>query len=151
MNIRVRENNNAYDGTVAMELRVTDSLGTTVRGTILPLAYTTNVTAAPPEITSSFPGRTRLFRDSSDNTSVTLTNVAAQAGDCLVAEVGLRENDTATSHTGWIAIGDEQVSDLSDTEGVGGDVDNAPFIEFSGNLFGATVTRHNLSSTGAGN
>lgn len=127
------ENNDAYNGKVALVIRVVNSVGDH-------LVHLTNADAAtpvfsatganPPEVfVGVSPGTSRPFRDLDDEDDITLGSYACADGDRLVVEIGLRDVDTSTTRNGSIRVGDDAGADLTLVDG--GTTDNDPWIEFT--------------------
>lgn len=107
--------------------------GSTVRGTLF---GGTTSTALQDEITTTI--RNQMNPPISIS-PVTLTSVAAQNGDCIVAEIGARANNISfTNFTFNLRLGDDAASDLP--EGQTLDTADNPWIELSANIiFGAAM------------
>ena len=94
--IRSSVNNLTFAGTVAIAARVVSSDGLTLRGELL--APTASQSAStPPRLSTSTINRS--FRDSADNTDISLNPVTSISGDILVVEIGARDVDTGTTRS----------------------------------------------------
>lgn len=128
--IRALESATAGTGTVAIGARVISDAGT-VRGTLLAISATTTATATPPDLATTLTNRP--FAGASSSSQLTLSSVSAQAGDRVVIEIGVRDQDTSTSRTYSVNIGaSSSAGDLpldSTTTTAA-----APWVEFSQTL-----------------
>lgn len=137
---RTLESNSAADFRAQIVIKVMDDDGTTVRGTLLD--FDTQA------LKNEFPtttAATRFFPLNWDN--VTLTSVAAQEGDYLVIEIGIRSHNGATTNrTATFRFGDPTAgSDFTEVEGT--TADNVPWIEFDSKLILQTLTPNVASPT----
>jgi hypothetical protein len=98
---------------LAVGIYVTDSAGTTVRGVSLAISF-------PDAATHEFStpgGASRQVRDINESMTPTLSSVNAQAGDCLVVEIGTRDTSTGGSDTANITWRNNQGNgDLPENE-----------------------------------
>lgn len=128
------ENNAAFNGTLALVVRVVSSDGThlaflTNGATDVPVASEDNATSPPEFVADVSPGRRAVFETSAAATDVPLTDFACDAGDRIVVEIGVRDVDTGTARSGRVRVGDNNAADLTYGTGVHGDED--AWIEFT--------------------
>jgi len=129
--MRASENTGAADMRTQCVVRVVDSAGTTVRGTLI----ASDGSALASEWATSITNRKVPL-----GSPATPTSVAAQDGDRIVVEVGYRKHENATtSRTGTIQVGAILgATDLPEDETT--TAANAPWIEFADTLvFKSTV------------
>lgn len=126
--IRCLESAADADFRAQMLIKLVSGDGGTVTGTLL--AHDASA------LTNEFDATTLTNRKYPLNwagAGTSLTLVAANQGDRLVIELGIRaHNTTATSKTGTLRFGDHSASDLAENET--GTTDDNPWIEFSQNL-----------------
>jgi hypothetical protein len=114
---------NAYLG---LAVRVVSSDGMSVTG-VLRTPDTTIPNSGGNEFATS--ATNRSFREVVGNlTTITVTSVNPNAGDCLVIEIGTRDNSTTTDNA-TLRFGDSSASDLPENETATSDFN--PWIEFS--------------------
>lgn len=126
--------------TLAVTIYIVSNDGSTVRGTLLGISAS-QTTGDPPvfwDSGSSLSVENRSLKDSSDNTSLSLTPVVAVAGDRLVIELGFRETGTSGSSIGRAYFGDANATDAAENEtdrngGTAASV-RTPWVEFSSGL-----------------
>lgn len=129
--IRALESAADADFRAQMVVRVVSEDGGTVRGTLL--------ASDAGALSNEFDATTLTNRKFPLNGNGALTNVAAQLGDRLLVEIGIRaHNVTATSKTGTLRFGDASASDLANNET--GTTDDNPWIEFDSTITFAEVT-----------
>jgi len=95
--LRCMESAAAFNGTIAVLIKVVSFDGKTVRGTLLSLSAS-DATTTPPEFAASLTNRKLM--DVNENPLLSLTSVDAQDGDRIVVELGIREVDTNAADTG---------------------------------------------------
>lgn len=123
--------------TLAVVIRVFSNDGSTERGVLLAISAS-QLTTDPPvfwDSGSSLSVENRQLKDSSDNTSITLSSVAALAGDRLVIELGFRETGTSAIAVARGYFGEANANDAAENEtdrngGTAASVRN-PWVEFT--------------------
>lgn len=124
---QVRGAGSGADANLAVSVFVVSNDGSTVRGTAL-APSASQLTTSPPEFEGSSVSVNRQMLDASNNASIALTPVNAQAGDRLVIEIGVREIDGGGIN-GTIVYGDNSGTDLPENNTTS--TANNPWIEFS--------------------
>jgi hypothetical protein len=148
--IRARENNGLFQGTVALRIKVVSNDGATLRGVLLEITAP-DATSRPPHVTTSSTAQNRKFTASDNITFLhTLTPVTALANDRIVIEVGGHDADAATTHSMYITFEDGQANDLGENNT---DTAGNPWVEFSQALFpagGGGATSYALTGPSSG-
>ena len=122
------------DATIAIAIKVIQPGGAD-RGILLATtasdAPLVGAGTAPPEMALTTQ-ETRRFQDAAESDIITLGSVAAQAGDFLVIEIGMRELLNSTTVDGAFRYGDNGGADFAHTDGLLTDLN--PWVEFSGDI-----------------
>lgn len=118
--IQGRHDSGLLDTRAQLLVKVVSADGGTVRGTLLPM----DTGALSSEFVAVL--RNRMFPRGG---AQALTNVAAQKGDWIVLEVGVRQHGTYTLHTASLRYGEAAANDLAEDESDADD--DAPWFEFS--------------------
>jgi hypothetical protein len=133
-------NSGISNPTLAVTIYVVSNDGSTVRGTLLGISAS-QTTGDPPVFWDSgslVNVENRQLKDSSDNTSLTLTPVVAQASDRLVIELGYRETGTSGSTVARAYFGDANATDAAENETDRNSATAAsvrtPWVEFSNEI-----------------
>ncbi len=121
--IRAYESAASLDARAQVLAKVVSGDGGTVRGTLLAMD-----TAG---LASEFDAGTGLLenRQFPRGGAVALTNVAAQAGDWIVVELGCRQHASSLFKSASLRYGEAAGTDLAEDEIT--TADNAPWLEFS--------------------
>jgi hypothetical protein len=141
--IRASESSVNLNGTVAVRLAKCDSAGANVVELLAVQANTYNA-ATPPELSTSLFSRTfsGTTAGPSNVSPIPFADATIAAGDALIVEIGVRDNDAGTS-TASLSIGDDSGTDLSDNGN--SSTANNPWIEFSAAI---AVTSESAALTG---
>lgn len=136
LTVGATESTGSRDAFLQCVVRVVSGDGSTVRGTL----YSGQTATAESATTTAPNYEIALFSSKVRVLTVTMSSVAAQAGDRLVVEVGTRAcNANTYNNSVQLNIGDgTSVSDLPATvDANGSTTDGRPWIEFSQDLFSA--------------
>jgi hypothetical protein len=126
--IRGYHDSNALNDMLAIAIKVVQSGGSD-RGVLLAVTASDS-TSTPPEFTTS--AATRRFQDTSEATDLTLSDVAAQDGDHLVIEVGVRTTGGNSTRQNLLRYGDAAASDFAHTDALTTDLN--PWVEFTDDI-----------------
>lgn len=125
-----KQTNATDDYTLALAVKAVKSDGTD-RGIILAVTGSDDVSAAPPELATSYTNR--KFRDISENTAISLSSLAVSDGDRLVIEYGFRQSSTSTATASYSINNNQSGSDLAEDDSSTGFLN--PWFEFSNDIY----------------
>jgi hypothetical protein len=129
--IRCRENNASYNGVRAIVSRIVTSAGATRFDLIGPTpAAPVTLDVTPPELSTSGTPANGRFQNSAEGTTLAYSGGSVSEGDFLVIEVGLKDHDSGTTRSGYMVIGDDGASDLTEG-GTGLETTSNPWFEFA--------------------
>lgn len=130
--MRAYESSSSANVYLQMVIKVVAADGVTVRGTLHP-GLTTPIVSGTGLQNDEF----ATVPQQQDWLSVSLSPVAAQAGDHIVIELGGRYHTAATTYTHYLYLGSEQsTTGLEYAPSEGSTTNNTPWVEFSAELFG---------------